>query len=374
MNARRILEVLRDHGPCSRADLMRRSGISAPTVSKVITNLVDSGLVEEGDAARPSIGRPGRLLQLASRTTRVLGIALDARRSWFVVAGFDGTFPPEQLIAIDTPDSYDALLEAIAAAAQPWIEDPDATVLGLGISAPGLVDATDERIVLSPNLPSTNGRSPARDLAGRLAIDCVLLQEANAHCLGERMFGAARGRDHFGVLDVSTGMGLGVMVDGALLTGSRGFAGELGHVTIDKDGLRCGCGKRGCLETLATDSALARSLSARLRRPVEPHTLLADLQAHATDAAADIEQTSTYLAIAMAMVVNVFNPTALYVHGRFLDARDDLFDRVRQLTREHALAPPLHECHLARTTTTKVQGAIAGILHHLTDSQGPRLR
>src|SRR5258708_10817132 len=104
----------------------------------------------------------------------------------------------------------------------------------------------------------TDGRSPAQDLAARLGVECNVLQESHALCLAERHYGLAKGLDDFAMLDVGTGVGLGVMSGGRLLTGHSGLAGELGHITAVADGgRRCGCGNHRCLGTVASDSALA---------------------------------------------------------------------------------------------------------------------
>ena len=118
--------------------------------------------------------------------------------------------------------------------------------LGLGVSLPGLVDDRRGRGVLSPNVPLTDGHAPAADLAERLGMPCVLLQESHALCLAERDYGLAKGLDDFAVLDVSTGIGLGVMLGGRLLKGHSGLAGEIGHVTaVPEGGRKCGCGNYG---------------------------------------------------------------------------------------------------------------------------------
>ncbi len=113
-------------------------------------------------------------------------------------------------------------------------------------------------------MPITNGQCLGADLAERLGIECILVQEEHALCLAERCFGSARGLDDFAMLDISTGVGLGVMSRGRLLLGRSGFAGEIGHITVDIRGRRCGCGNRGCLETVACDSALAWQVSQKL--------------------------------------------------------------------------------------------------------------
>ncbi len=161
------------------------------------------------------------------------------------------------MIAVETPDSYSALLDVLVKQSGAMLKDNSGVTRGLGLCVPGLVNRRLEQVVFSPNLHQLDGRKPAKDLAARLNLPVVLLQESHAICLGERLYGAAQGANDFAMLDVSTGLGLAVMSGGRPLLGHSGLAGELGHLTIDPQGIRCGCGNRGCLETLATDSALA---------------------------------------------------------------------------------------------------------------------
>jgi N-acetylglucosamine repressor len=157
------------------------------------------------------------------------------------------------------------------------------------------------------------------------------------------------------------------------LLGHSGLAGELGHITAVLDGLPCGCGNRGCLETVATDSALAAALSRRLERPVDVAEALRRVQERDPTVAADLERVSEFQAIALAAVINVFNPEVVFVYTRLLDADDATFERVKERTRERSLTPSFADCRIERARGNKSLGAVAAILTHLTDSHAPTL-
>ncbi|HXX95348.1 MAG TPA: ROK family transcriptional regulator, partial [Planctomycetota bacterium] len=269
LNARRVLEMLHHHGPQSRADVTRRAGVSAPTVSKAVDSLLKSRLVEEGDAVPGTgLGRPAKVLRLASSSVRVLGVVLDAGSTSVVLSGLDARLEDRDVRVFPTPGTYRRLIDRVARMAEALIAERKAAILGMGLSMPGLIDRKTGEGILSPNLHLTDGRRPGHDLSARLGIECVVRQESHALCLAEWLWGAARGLNDFAMLDVSTGLGLGVWSGGRLLEGATGLAGELGHVTVEPEGRPCGCGNVGCLETVATDSALARRVSERLRRTV----------------------------------------------------------------------------------------------------------
>ncbi len=372
MSERQVLRVLQANGPLSRAELARECGLSAPAVSRAVAALLRAGLIEEIAEPQATGGRPALRLQPARDRAQVLGIAVDADRCYLVSAGLDGRLH-DNSFTITTPKSYSALLTALTRQARQLMDRPGMTTLGIGLSLPGLIDYRAQRSVLSPNLPFTNGHTPARDLADRLGTECLLLQESHALCLAEQHHGEARGLADFAMLDVHTGMGLGVVSGGRLLTGHTGMAGELGHVTVVPDGLRCGCGNVGCLETVANDTSLARRVALKINRPVTIEEVIHLARSGTIDLSAEFEDVARYLAIAVAAVINLFNPTRLFIHGRMFEADASLFARVEALAAQRALRPSFQDCKLVRATGSKSQGAIAGIIHHLTSSLVPAL-
>lgn len=384
LNERQVLRTLLHQGPASRADLVRLTGMAPPTVSKAVDNLLLSGHLEESEPVA-AFGRPAKRLGLAARHAQVLGLVIDAEYCRLVVAGLDGQIDARYTREFPTPATYAALIaEASFHATQLMQRRADITTLGIGISIPGLVDYRQQRGVLSPNVPMTNGERPGHDLKTALeqaqgseltGLECALVQEEHALCLAERCFGSARGLDDFAMLDVSTGVGLGVVSSGRLLLGRSGLAGEIGHITVDIRGRRCGCGNQGCLETVACDSALAWQISQRLGRRVSIQEVLT-LHGNGElgfdfELEAELETLSEYLAVGIAAVINLFNPASLCVHGRLFELDETLFAKVVRKTSERALAPSFADCQIVQARGSKRQGAVAAIVEHLFDALMP---
>ncbi|NCX98784.1 MAG: ROK family transcriptional regulator [Planctomycetia bacterium] len=374
INERRLLEVIQQQGPSSRAALTRASGLTAPTVSKAVDSLLKRGLLEELDPVVPALGRPGRLVRMAAETATVLGVVIDASICCVVATGLDGRVTEERTRRFPTPATYARLLDLLARECRSLLEATTATPLGIGVSVPGLVNERLEEVVFSPNLHILDKRNPARDLGRRLEVKSLLLQETDGLCLSERLSGDARGLRDFAMLDVATGLGLGVMSGGELLAGHSGMAGELGHITVMPDGIRCGCGNRGCLETLATDSALVRLVSEQVGRPLDAAAVGLLLAETPDGFAGPVETVTEYLAIAIAAVINIFNPTALFVHGTLLAGSPERFARVIERVRQRTLTASLADCTITPTRSSKRQGAVAGIIHHLTRAWAPAIR
>lgn len=350
--------------------------MSAPTVSKAVATLIRTGFLEESGLSE-GFGRPGKLLQLAKKTANVLWLAVDADTCSAGSARLDGEILDESVRSFSTPKTYPQLLSEIERHLCE-IGGGDVTRLGLqfrgvGVSVPGLLNSRLNRTVISPNLHVLDGQSLVSELTLRLGLRCVALQESHALCMGERMYGAARGMDNFAMLDVSTGLGLGVFSDGRLLAGNSGMAGELGHITVERAGIQCGCGNRGCLETVATDSAFAREISLLLGQSVGISEAIDAIQNGRVNAAAVIERTVDYLAIAVAAVINVFNPSNLFLHGKLLGSDPAIFDRVLAEAQKRTLQPSFADCSLRQSQGDKRQGAVAGIIQHLTNELAPAM-
>ena len=373
INERRLFETLQQHGPASRADLTRLTGLTAPTVSKAVESLLARGLAEEIEPIAHALGRPGKLVRPATESAVVLGVVIDVSSCSVTATGLDGRVSELLTQRFATPGTYAALLDAIERSCRDLVDQTKRQIQGIGISVPGLINDRLGEIVFSPNLHLLDKRNPASDLAERIGCECLLLQESYALCLGERLHGAAQGLDDFALLDVEAGLGLGVISGGRLLAGHSGMAGELGHITVAPDGPRCGCGNCGCLETLATDAALARMLSEAVGRPVDLAAAVTLLAERAADFQHEIRTVTEHLAIAIAAVINIFNPTALFVHGRLLAGNPERFERVLDRVKQRTLTASLADCAIHATRSSKRQGAVAGIIHQLTSACAPTL-
>ncbi|WP_254510602.1 ROK family transcriptional regulator [Anatilimnocola floriformis] len=382
LNTREVLAALQRHGPLSRAEIARLTGISGPTITRTVVDLLAGQLVEEGTFRPPPVGqsllgRPGKVLRLARAAVSVQGVVIGVSQCELTTAGLDGS-PQAEPKTFATPRRYGELVKKIVEqllrsreTLQTRNDNSPTEVLGIGISIPGLLRREDKRTLISPNLHQTDDQQLGVDIAQRmeelgLATEVVLLQEMQALCLGEQLYGAAQGVADFAMVDIADGLGLGVVQAGQYVEGSNGLAGELGHITVDLHGKQCGCGNFGCLETVATDAALAGSISARLCESYSLDELLPRIQSGELNVEKELGPWLDYLSVGLAAVINLYNPSRLFVHGRGLDAAPDLFDRLIERTAKRALAPSLAGCELIRARGSKRHGAVAAIIQRIT--------
>lgn len=366
MTQRAVVEALRSKGPMSRADIARLTGISPTTVSSAVTQVVRAGLIEETDAEITGPGRPGKILRLTADSAQVIGVSVEPEFCEMILGGVDGNPNPDSRVRFPTPNTYTRLLAEIERTARPWFARPNTRTLGLGLSLPGIIDPTGERSVFSPNFHQTDDQRPGHDLRERLGCTTVLIQESDALCLAEQR---VHGVDDLAIIDYAGGLGVGGLVGGRLLGRHVGLPRELGHVMVVRDGERCGCGSTGCLETVATDTAFARLVSAKLKRSLTVEEALAVADQHPVE----LDTVLEYLAVAVAAVTNLFAPPLIVLHGRMLE-RADLMAQLTERAARRKLAPFRERCRLVRASTTKAEGSVAGILDHLFEELGPTLQ
>jgi glucokinase-like ROK family protein len=254
--------------------------------------------------------------------------------------------------------------------------------LGIGIGVPGLVDINEGKLVFAPNLRWYD--IPLRSLwSDRFGLPVFVENEANAAALGEYYFGAARGVDNFIYLSAGIGLGGGILIGGRLFRGSNGYGGEVGHMTIQPDGDLCGCGKRGCWETLVGPRAIVRRVRKTLEtgavsqisqmvngnlKAITFETVIEAAQAGDTVALAALDEVAVNLGIGVANLVNIFNPQMIVLGGALNLASSYLLPAMQNAVCQNALKPACQGLSFtgsAHGTDACVMGTIALVLDEI---------
>jgi N-acetylglucosamine repressor len=368
INESLVLRAIRQHGPSTRGELSQHMGVTFPTVAKAVGSLIDARLLEEFDDAMTGPGRPAKRLRLSKEKSQVVGVTVDVQQCEVAAAGFDGVLRDETRTAFSTPRSYEDLLAEIAERVQA-LNSEQMPILCIGVSVVGLVDYRRQEIRLAANLPFLDGKMLGQDLERRLGANCVLVHDAHALCLAEYVYGEARNLDSFAVLDMCTGIGLGVMVNNIFLTGHSGFAGEMGHIPIAPNGRTCRCGRRGCLETVASEWVLVERVSERLGRTVDFDEIMALALRGDKLVRSELNRLCKYLAVALAHVVNLFDPQCVFVNGRLFDKLPWLCDHLVARSSQLALEPAFADCRFLPTSGSHMLGAVASAISAVTSSR-----
>src|SRR5215210_3848772 len=244
---------------------------------------------------------------------------------------------------------------------------------GVCLAVPGTILTAENKVIDSPNLHAIEGILLKDELEERTGLTVTVENDANAAAWGEFRFGAGSEVEHLVFLTLGTGVGGGVISRGVLLRGAQGAGGELGHVTIQATGPRCGCGNRGCLEALASGTAIGRrgrevankrSNSALGRLAVERKVLGEDVTELALEgdeaARLVLEETVRWLGIGLAGFVNIFNPDVIAVGGGASMAGDLILDAARKEVQLRARSPARDLVKIKEATLGPESGILGG--------------
>jgi glucokinase len=257
--------------------------------------------------------------------------------------------------------------------------DPESRgrVAAVGVGLPGLVNNSTHQAVMLPNLPDLSSLDLYGELRKLTDLPVVLDNDSNAAANGELLCGAGRGARNLFYIDIGTGVGAGIIIDGKVWRGANGYAGEFGHMTIDPDGIECACGNVGCLETVCSAPNIVRRARERLFRdrtsslsrlviPRDREFTSEDV-AHAAAAGDDMAQlimdrTGMYLGIALAGVINLLNIETVVIGGDVVAAGDALLGPIVEHTRRRAFGPPFHECRITAAELGRSSGVVGAAL------------
>lgn len=351
INRRIALSFIRRHAPMSRADLARSSGLQPSTVSAIIEELIEEGWVTEG-AGQAARGRRPRLLHLNAERAGILAVDLRPETTTIGLAGVDARFIVQA--SWRTPDDSQAFVHQVARTVRNFMTaHPQILCEGMGVSLPGRVDR-DGRLIFAPNLRwgPVNLRTLLEEA---IELPVAVENAANACALAELWFGShPEGLRHLVAVTISEGIGAGLLMNRQLVFGADARAGEFGHVTIDEDGPRCLCGKRGCWERYASNSAAVRMYlesthtnGSNGRAPLTFETLLNMARDGDRHAVAALDSMAKYIGMGLAGLVSGLAPEVIVIVGEVTRAWDRVGPIIHDVVKQRAL--PSHGTRIVPT-------------------------
>jgi predicted NBD/HSP70 family sugar kinase len=320
-NLRLVLAEL-GNAPGSRARLAQRTGLTKATIASLVNSLIEQAIVLEGNPSSSGPGRPSRSLSFNPDGPAAIGVEINVDYTAVAHLDLTGRIHDNRRVAVDnralSAMEVMARAAAVCCALRDGLPQP---VLGVALAIPGVV-GPDSQILRAPNLPELNGQRAGATLAMLLALSdevpVLVENEANLGALAHLRSGPTQGRN-FVYVSGEIGVGAGLVVDGELFRGLNGFAGELGHVVVERNGPPCSCGGQGCVEQYAGQEALLRT--ARQPDIGALQTALDNRERRAVDA---VKDAGAALGIGLASLLNVVDLPIVVLGGMY--AR--LFDTI----------------------------------------------
>lgn len=341
MNRSIVLNVIKTLGPIARADVARRTGLSPATVTGITADLIQEELVFEKATGDSSGGRPGILLAVNPSGGYVFGAKLTETAAIGALTDLEASLIARQSAPLPS-QAPDEVVQAIAGLVTGLLAEagvPQRKLLGIGIGLAGVVDS--QRGVLRTS-PFFGWRDlPLGDLLqDKFNVPVTIDNDVNTLTQAERWFGSGQGVDHFLVITVGRGIGMGIVTNGQFYRGAGGGAGEFGHTAVNDDQTPCECGRSGCLDAVIGERGLLRRASTLPDPPETIEELIT--RAQKDPAAAEIlAGAGTILGQAIGNLVNVFNPQKIILGGEGVRMGSLFFDPLRRAV-ERRVVPALY--------------------------------
>jgi predicted NBD/HSP70 family sugar kinase len=350
INSRIMLNLVRKHQPISRADLMRHSGLQRSTVSVITEQLIAERWLREGAVGQLPRGRRPTFLHLNEDRAGIFGINVRPFTTNMALANLEGHFLEQESMV--TPSSPDEFVRQIAERVQGLMKERSQMAYeGIGVSLPGRVDLSSQKFIFAPNL-SWHEEDLKERLERATGLPVSLENEANACALSEFWFGRhSDSVNNLIAVAVSEGIGVGMILNGQIVRGPSGLAGEFGHVSINENGPKCGCGNRGCWEVFASNSAGVRyyNEAKQSKRNGKNHHAKTEVNFEEVLQLAEqgdlqaleaVDRMAHYLGRGIAMLVTGLAPDVIVVVGEVTRAWDRLGPIITDVVRQRSYTHP----------------------------------
>ncbi|MEC0129710.1 MULTISPECIES: ROK family transcriptional regulator [Paenibacillus] len=356
-----VFEIIKNQQPISRASIAKQTGMSPTTVSRIVGELTEEGYLLDSEQVSSGLGRKSTLIGMIDTSVLSVGVELDRSLMSIGIVDLQG-----QLICSSqfprTPDeSPDRTLERIKDAIDQLFQQHviDRTrIVGIGVGLPGIVNNEEGIVVFSVQLGWKNVPLAKRlkELTGfEIAVD----NELKVRALAEHLKGAAVGSSRTALLGFGQGVGSAMILEGEIYRGVMNSAGEIGHTTVDPNGMMCECGKAGCLQTYINISSLLSEAN-RIRPIRTIEELFAAKHAGEQWAIHLIDRALMYMAITINNVVCMYNPDSVILSGELVDKFPDIYEEVEQLYLSRFTWEPLRGSFTIHRSLLNEKGVIIG--------------
>jgi glucokinase-like ROK family protein len=383
INKHTILDLIRfTPGGISRVEISRRMGLTRAAVTSIVSDLLEARVIREAECRSVRNGRPPIVLEINPTLGFVIGIDFGATHINLLLADLGAKILEELETEFDIQagpeaglDEADRRVRELLARAN--LNLPDIFAIGMGV--PGPIVAEAGMVVAPPIMPGWDGY-PIRDtLQKRWGLPVSLNNDAELGVLGEWASGAGRGERNLAYIKVGTGIGAGLLLDGHIYRGVTGSAGEIGHLTIDENGPLCTCGNHGCLEAVAGGRAIAlQAQEAVLKKQrtqltsIQPVEKISAREVAAAARRGDLvsqqilARAGTQMGIAIAGLVNLFNPGLVIIGGGVAQTGDILLEPMRQAVQRRSLPAATRVVHITTAMLGRRSSSIGAVTQALT--------
>jgi len=382
INKHAVLDLIRfTPGGIARAGIAKQIGLSRAAVSTIVNDLIETGIIRNTEQRTKTSGRPRTLLEIDPDAGYIAGIDMGATHMRVVLTDFSAKAIAEKEISIDIAKGPDFCIAQTNELLENLLLENDLSLpklAAIGVGVPGPIDSEAGMVIAPPIMPGWD-RFPIRQTLEKLWGRPVSVNnDAELGALGEWVYGAGRGMRDLAYIKVGSGIGAGLLIDGRIYRGSTGSAGEIGHLTMDNDGPLCTCGNRGCLEAFSGGHAIAKraleAVQAGKRTQLsqmKPDDLTAkDVAAAARrgDLVAQqvMAEAGEHLGVAMAGLVNIFNPDIIVVGGGVAQIGDLFLEPIRRTVTQRSLPAAADSVRITTAVLGRRSSSLGAVVQALS--------
>ncbi len=355
LNRMRIVNMIKDHEPISRQQLAEQTGLTPSAITGIIRELIDMNFVKEIGLGESHGGRKPVKLKFNCKAGYVLGIEMTHHESAFAIADLKNQPTKVHSAAIEMAIPQTGIPLLVAEIKQLINQEAHKKMnfMAVGIAFPGLLYVNEGIVKRAINLgPEWNEFPLQETLEAELGVPVIIENNAKAAALAEKWFGDGTAYENLAYINMGEGISTGILVEGSILQGACGYAGQIGHMVLDENGPLCNCGNRGCLEAICACPALIRKVKAELPLIAKSDPLVkiweekgnivfADIvQAGAVEgsyAQALFRQVGKNIGMVMVNMINLYNPEGIFIGGKMAVAGKLFIEVVKEIVRTRAL-------------------------------------
>jgi len=332
INRAKVMNAIRVSSPLSRSDIAELTKLDKKSITNFVTELEREGIIEEIGKRPSDSGRPFTLLSFRREGQHALGISIEPERVVGTVVNLYGEVTATQHHEYGADSELRTILNAVQQVYKAL--RPARGLAGVGLAIPGVADIEQGLVIDSVNIPALKGLHIFEALRPIIREQIFLEEASLAKTVAEKWFGIGKDSRTFCLIDIAIGVGMGLMYDGRLYRGALGYAGEIGHVMVERGGRKCRCGNEGCLEAYLSERQIVSQLSMHERRALKQETgvVLPETQRVLADA-------GYRLGIALSYLINLLGPMPLVLNGDLLRFHQTILPEVWRGVRAHSIRP-----------------------------------
>lgn len=363
-NHQKVLNILRTAGPMSRVDLANASKLDKKTITNIVSDMLEQGQVHTSAIQKLGNGRPKEILALSGGFCHCIGIDIGGTHVTAVLVDFAGKVLASQNIDLRANITPDTVLDICDLLVESLLQEtrlPMDKVTEIGVTFPGILDHKTGQAILVENLPNWD-HVPVKQIFEDKYQKPVAVEDCSrAMARAELWFGEGDCGD-FIVFDLGLGIGCGIVIDSNIFMGANGKSGEIGHMIVEVNGPPCTCGRKGCIESLASGWALSKQAQMLLEQEKadilrslipesEQNPTMKDVMLAAAmgdESCRDLlTRAGEYIGIGIANALSLFNPSKVILGGRMIKNNQLLWDSIVQTVREQTITAIYSDARIA---------------------------